>query len=131
MECAVTVSKIVTFGFVRFLLIIHLDVAIAIIYEDADLAWGQFTAFLNPCDLTIVINRLHTIAADTNTKISAIRDCTLRERDSFKIPFIEECTSTSRNRKRADRHINAFLFIGVSGNDSVFSGGYQIVTILG
>lgn len=130
MECAVTVSKIVTFGFARFLLIIHLDVAVAVIHEDADLAWGQFTAFLNPCDLTIVINRLHTIAADTNTKISAIRDCTLGERDSFKIPFIEECTSTSRTRKRADRHINAFLFIGVPGNDSVFSGGYQIVTIL-
>ena len=130
MECAVAVSKIVTFGFARFLLIIHLDVAIAVIHEDADLTWGQFTAFLNPCDLTIVINRLHTITADTNTKISTIRDCTLWKRNSFKIAFVEECTSTSRNGKRADRHINAFLFIGVLGNDSVFSGSYQIVTIL-
>lgn len=85
MECAVTVSKIVTFGFTRFLLIIHLDVAVAVIHKDADLAWGQFTAFLNPCDLTIVINRLHTIAADTNTKISTVRDCTLWKRNSFKI----------------------------------------------
>ena len=130
MESAVAVSKIVTFGFARFLLIIHLDVAVAVIHEDADLTWGQFTAFLNPCDLTIVINWLHTIATDTNTKISSIRDRTLRERDSFKILFIEECTSTSRNGKRADWHINAFFFIGVPGNDSVFSGSYQIVTIL-
>ena len=72
MECAVTVSKIVTFGFTRFLLIIHLDVAVAVIHKDADLAWGQFTAFLNPCDLTIVINRLHTIAARPRKAPSAV-----------------------------------------------------------
>ena len=100
----------------QVLLIIHLDVAVAVIHEDTDLTWGQFTAFLNPCDLTIVINWLHTIAADTNTKISTVRDCTLWKRNSFKIPFIEECTSTSRNRKSADLHIDIFFFKGVLGS---------------
>ena len=116
MQSAIAVGKVIALGFAWLLLIIHLDVAVAVIHEDADLTWGQFTAFLNPCDLTIVINRLHTVAADTNTKISTIRDSALGEGNCLKIAFIEECTSTSRNGKSADLHIDIFFFKGVLGS---------------
>ena len=116
MECAVAVSKIVTLGFAWLLLIIFFDVAITIIHEDANFTRGQFAAFLNPCNLPIVINRFHTIAADTNTKIGSIRDSALGEGNCLKIAFIEECTSTSRNGKSADLHIDIFFFKGVLGS---------------
>lgn len=116
MQSAIAVGKVIALGFAWLLLIIFFDVAITIIHEDANFTRGQFTAFLNPCDLTIVINWLHTIAADTNTKISTVRDCTLWKRNSFKILFIEECTSTSRNGKSADLHIDIFFFKGVLGS---------------
>ena len=72
MQATIAVGKCILLLFTRFLLTVHLQVAIVIIGKDADLSNGQGLALLHPDDLTAMINRLHTIAGNPYTKISTL-----------------------------------------------------------
>ena len=72
MQATIAVGKCILLLFTWFLLTVHLQVAIAIIDKDADLSNGQGLALLDPDDLTVMINRLHTIAGNPYTKISTL-----------------------------------------------------------
>ena len=72
MQATIAVSECVLLLFIWLLLTVHLQIAIAIIDKDADLSNGQGLALLHPDDLTVMINRLHTIAGNPYTKISTL-----------------------------------------------------------
>ena len=71
-QATIAVSECVLLLFIWLLLTVHLQVAIAIIDKDADLANGLGLALLDPYNLTVMINRLHTIAGNPYTKISTL-----------------------------------------------------------
>ena len=105
MQTAIAISKCIPLLLVWLLLAVNLQIAIAIIDKDADFTNGQSLAFLYPNDLTVMIDRLHTVTRNPHTKISAFRDRLLRETNHLKVPFFKELAGASRYRKIAHRHI--------------------------
>ena len=55
-----------------------------------------------------MVDRLHTVSRHPYTKLSPSRNRILWELDHLKGAFIQERTSTSRNRQIADRHFPVF-----------------------
>ena len=72
MQATIAIGECILLLFTWLLLTVYLQVAIAIIDKDADLSNGQGLALLDPYNLTVMINRLHTIAGNPYTKISTL-----------------------------------------------------------
>lgn len=72
---AIAVGKCFPLIFVRLLLIVHLDVALTIVYEDAYLTDIHPVTLLHPDDLPVMVDRLHAVTGNSDTEVSTVRNC--------------------------------------------------------
>ena len=129
MHIAIAVGELFTIRFVWNLLIIDFDIAIAVIDEDADFTNANMVTLLHPHDLSVMVNRLHTVTGNTEAKFCTFRNGGFREANHFKVAFIKELTSTGGNSQVADGHFDELDNLADHRLRLVAAGGNKVITI--
>ena len=75
-------------------LLVDLDIALAIVYKDADFTGAEAVADLNPDKLMILVDGLHAVAHDADGKVCFGRDRVLREAHQDKILLAQKLACT-------------------------------------
>ena len=70
---AIAVGKCFPLFFIRLLLIVHLDVALAVVNEDAYLTDIHPVTLLHPDDLSVVVDWLHAVTGNSDTEVRTVR----------------------------------------------------------
>ena len=107
-----TVAGGILFRIIRDALGIHLDIAVAVIKEDANLPGQDFTTLLYPDQLAVVIDGLHAITAYVDTEVRSRRNVIRIDVGHFKVSLIDVVAGASRSADRRNGHIRVCPLCG-------------------
>ena len=127
----ITVGIFLYIGFIWLLLTISFNVTMAVQNKDADFTGEKGIATLYPDKLMVLINRLHTVADDTESKVRFCGNLILWEAHQLNIIFTQKLACARRGSERTNWHLNkSNLRLGRLLNRHILPCSYQICPIV-